>query len=424
MSLGVDKGAAMAKVEYRVFPSIKHLVANLVTIAALVSLATWAHETFMPSIGIGMPWDMAIGLTLGFLISPVIAFVIKRLIGDSDILNEQWLSTAKHMPRVEVAQEVRHVAPYLDVMGQQLDGAVQETQDGVLGLIESLNTIHSVSDEQLQRIQASAQGGAELGAALEEKILVDRQLGMILQMFVEKQNQDAEVQVGRIKRLQEVKGLNELVADISQVAKQTNILAINAAVEAARAGDAGKGFAVLAAEIRSLANRTAEAAVNISAKIKGATEGIDEELLAVNAVEDRNSATGSMRKVINDINEMQERFSTTARGLMEVIGGVKKGHDEIVMQLSNAMGKIQFQDVIRQRVGHVQSALEELNGHLQNMADQLTDKPWDPATMVSLRQRLDDQVSSYVMKSQLDTHREVTGQSVASGSDRPNIELF
>jgi methyl-accepting chemotaxis protein len=301
---------------------------------------------------------------------------------------------------------------------------VQETQDGVLGMIESLNTIHAVSDEQLQRIQASAEGGAELGAALAEKIMVDKQLGMILQMFVDKQKQDADVQVGRIKRLQEVKGLTNLVADISQVAKQTNILAINAAVEAARAGEAGKGFAVLAAEIRLLANRTSEAAVNIGSKIKGATEGIDEELLAVTALDERSSATGGMSKIITDIDDMQQRFSTTAHGLIGVINGVKNGHEEIVMHLSEAMGKIQFQDVIRQRVGHVQSALDELNGHLQNMADQLTDKPWNPETMVSLRQRLDDQVNSYVMKSQMDTHQEVTGKAVATGSDRPNIELF
>jgi methyl-accepting chemotaxis protein len=72
----------------------------------------------------------------------------------------------------------------------------------------------------------------------------------------------------------------------------------------------------------------------------------------------------------------------------------------------------------------VQKALEELNDHLQNMADQMVDKPWDPQTMVTLRQRLDQQVASYVMKSQVETHQSVTGKKKAPTDDRPKIELF
>jgi methyl-accepting chemotaxis protein len=309
-------------------------------------------------------------------------------------------------------------------MSQQLDGAIKETELGVMSLIESLNSIHAVSEQQMQRINTSDESGAALSSALEEKMLVDKQLGMILQMFIDKQQADVAVNLSRIKRLQEVQGLTTLVADISQVAKQTNILAINAAVEAARAGDAGRGFAVLAAEIRLLSNRTARAAVDISAKIKAATEGIDDELRNATEADERSSATGSMRKVISDVDEMQARFSAACRGLLGIIEGVKTGHNNIVMQLSDAMGQIQFQDVIRQRVEQVQKALEELNDHLQNMADQLVDKPWDQQTMVTLRQRLDQQVASYVMKSQVETHRDVTGKGASKIDDRPKIELF
>jgi methyl-accepting chemotaxis protein len=109
---------------------------------------------------------------------------------------------------------------------------------------------------------------------------------------------------------------------------------------------------------------------------------------------------------------------------LKVIDDVKLGHNDIVMQLSEAMGQIQFQDVIRQRVEQVQKSMEELNGHMQNMADQLVDKPWDQGAMVTLRQRLDQQVSSYVMKSQVETHQGVTGKRPARTEDRPNIELF
>jgi methyl-accepting chemotaxis protein len=407
----------------RSFPSLTGLVSIVLTSTALVLIAPWLHQVFMPSIGLGLPWDFAAVLVLSFLCSSLLTWLLKKL-QQRTSFDDEWLMVSKHMPRKQVVEEVREVAPYLKVMSEQLDGAIQETEHGVLSLITSLNAIHTVSDQQMQRINTSDESGAAMSAALEEKMLVDKQLGMILQMFVDKQQADISVNLGRIKRLQEVQGLTPLVADISQVAKQTNILAINAAVEAARAGDSGRGFAVLAAEIRLLSNRTAEAAVNISAKIKAATEGIDDELRNATEADERGTATGSMRKVITDVDEMQQRFSAACRSLLKVIDGVKLGHHDIVMQLSEAMGQIQFQDVIRQRVEQVQRSMEELNGHMQNMADQLMDKPWDQDAMVTLRQRLDQQVASYVMKSQVETHQGVTGKGPAQTEDRPNIELF
>jgi len=413
----------MFKTQPKVFPSPLGMVAIALTSSLVVVLAPWLHEVFFPSMGLSFRWQVAVVLMLLIVVSSLLMWVLK-LLTKSAPMSDDWQMNSRRMPRQQVVDEVRGVAPYLDLMSKQLDGAVKETEQGVMGLISSLNAIHQVSDQQLHRIRASEESGSELATALQEKVMVDKQLGLILQMFVDKQKQDVETNLGRIKRLQEVKGLTTLVADISQVAKQTNILAINAAVEAARAGDAGRGFAVLAAEIRELSNRTAGAAVAISLKIKTATEGIDEELKNATAVDERTSASGSMRQVISDVDDMQQRFSAASQSLLEIIEGVKTGHESIVMGLSEALGQIQFQDVIRQRVEQVQKAHEELNEHLQSLADQLVDKPWDPQTMVTLRQRLDDQMASYVMQSQRDTHQDVVGSSAASADARPNIELF
>ena len=73
----------------------------------------------------------------------------------------------------------------------------------------------------------------------------------------------------------EVNSINEAITVIDQIAFQTNILSLNAAVEAATAGEAGKGFAVVAQEVRNLANRSAEAAKEIKDLVENATKKAD-----------------------------------------------------------------------------------------------------------------------------------------------------
>ena len=70
----------------------------------------------------------------------------------------------------------------------------------------------------------------------------------------------------------QVKSINEAISVIDQIAFQTNILSLNAAVEAATAGEAGRGFAVVAQEVRNLASRSAEAAREIKSLVENATQ--------------------------------------------------------------------------------------------------------------------------------------------------------
>lgn len=402
------------------------LIPSFVTVLGAAVCAPWLGAAVWPALGL-QPTLQYAALAAGVLCTWAPLRAISTW-----LLTQPWRlgglpgAIAQSMPRAQAVKEVREVAPYLNLMSQQLDGALKDAEDGVLQAIERLQVIHRVSHEQFARIRSTEANGQELTRVMKEKVMVDAQLGSILQMFVEKQEADVQGNLERIQRLQEVKALAPLVDVIATVARQTNFLSINAAIEAARAGESGRGFAVVAAEIRQLSNRTAEVAVDIAEKINAATAGVDKEL--VNAMENsgRQTSSGNMRKVIGDIAEMQKRFSDSMVQLQlpQVIEDIKTGHEDIELRLADALGQMQGHDVMRQRVECVQHALHDLNAHLQSMADQLLDRPWSPQTMVSIKERLSEHVGRYVMSSQRQTHQAVTGQAVADADGQPRIEMF
>ncbi|RXJ91854.1 chemotaxis protein [Arcobacter sp. CECT 8983] len=123
----------------------------------------------------------------------------------------------------------------------------------------------------------------ETAAALEEITgTITNTSGNITQMATYTQELTNSVKIGQnlanetTSSMEEINAQTELIADaitvIDQIAFQTNILSLNAAVEAATAGEAGKGFAVVAAEVRNLASRSAEAAKEIKTIVENATE--------------------------------------------------------------------------------------------------------------------------------------------------------
>jgi len=143
-------------------------------------------------------------------------------------------------------------------------------------LLENVNSLNKNSNESASALEETAAAIEEISSNIShntENVVKMASLASLVTQSVNKGEKLAqETTIAMIEIDSEVNAINEAITVIDQIAFQTNILSLNAAVEAATAGESGKGFAVVAQEVRNLASRSADAANEIKTLVSKATE--------------------------------------------------------------------------------------------------------------------------------------------------------
>ncbi len=152
----------------------------------------------------------------------------------------------------------------------------------------------------------------------------------------------------------EVSAINEAIEVIDQIAFQTNILSLNAAVEAATAGEAGKGFAVVAQEVRNLASRSAEAANEI-------------KLLVENATAKANNGKDVSFNMINGYKKLNDNISDTTKLIKEVATSTQEQQNSII-QINDAINSL---DQATQQNSNVANNISTLSNNIEDMSNNL-----------------------------------------------------
>lgn len=327
--------------------------------------------------------------------------------------------------REVIKGDVEDSRVYIDVLHGQIGDSLAESERQVVAAIEQIGQLIGQCGQQKEHIARSVESSRNLAVATRERVNTNKELIAAIQMQLEAQLMETRDNFERIRNLSGgVCALTPLIKVITSIAQQTNLLALNAEIEAARAGNAGRGFSVVAMEVRKLAVLSTKAAAEIAQKINSTCKNVEGELKDAQAALSQKEANAAMNHLVSDLEAMQQEFSSNGDLLLDVICGVESSYGKTVERLSEAMGHIQFQDVMRQRMGHVQEALVEMGEHLLEL-NEIPEMPsWDGRLERTFRSILDAHLNQYRMASQTSTHHAVSGGAAGAEQSGPAIELF
>jgi methyl-accepting chemotaxis protein len=144
--------------------------------------------------------------------------------------------------------------------------------------------------------------------------------------------------------------INEAITVIDQIAFQTNILSLNAAVEAATAGEAGKGFAVVAAEVRNLANRSADAAREIKSIVENARKKADDgKVIASNMISGYKELNENIQQTIKLISNIEISSKEQLSGIEQINDAVTE-LDQQTQQYASVASQTHDVSIITDRI--------------------------------------------------------------------------
>ena len=253
----------------------------------------------------------------------------------------------------------------INLLGKELGNSAKNNYENGETLEESASTMTNSMNNLAEKANEQAASLEETAAALEEITSITRNntqnatkmatLGQVVKKSVLSGEELASKTASSMDEINEkVKAINSAITVIDQIAFQTNILSLNAAVEAATAGEAGKGFAVVAQEVRNLANRSAEAAKEIK-----------------NLVEEANIKTNDGKLISSDMIEGYKELNKNISETIHIIEDVSAASKEQMLGIEQINQTVNMLDRVTQENAFESNQIKEISQSVSTLAYEL-----------------------------------------------------
>lgn len=256
----------------------------------------------------------------------------------------------------DIMRQVNHSSDQVAAASTQLSTSAQALSQGTIEQASSVEElaarISEISDQAKHTASRALNVRSQTHHTGEEVSLCNQQMKKLMDAMEKIQNSSDKI--------------GKIIKTIEDIASQTNILALNAAVEAARAGNAGKGFAIVAQEVRDLAGKSTEAAQNTSALIEHSTDAVNVGTeIASHTADILQEVVSSIQSVVDSI----DNIATVSNEQADAVRQVSDGINQISIVVQNNSSTAQQSATASEQLSFEATGLKELVNRFTLSAD-------------------------------------------------------
>lgn len=329
-------------------------------------------------------------------VNNILDAVLKPIMDGADVLSQMSTGDLTVRVKADYKNDHKKIKDSINQLGESLETVIRDVTEAVSATASASSQISSSSEEMAAGAQEQSAQATEVAGAVEQMTTTILETtknasqanqeaksagdmasegGKVVEDTVHGMNRIAEVvskAAGTVRDLGKSSDkIGEIIQVIDDIADQTNLLALNAAIEAARAGEQGRGFAVVADEVRKLAERTTKATKEIASMISTIQK---ETGGAVESMEEGTQEVEKGRELANRAGESLRKIIDSSRSVVDVINQVATASEEqssaaeqISKNIESISSVTQQSAAGTQQIARAAEDLNRLTDNLQNL---------------------------------------------------------
>jgi methyl-accepting chemotaxis protein len=300
-----------------------------------------------------------------------------------------------------------------EAIDTRLQAVMADTESSAAAIIQQMRQLYDAARNLVQILSGTSVKSEGMGADILASMSGLVEIGAFIEKLPTTMKRDLE----SVKQVaDEITTLSELVGEIQTISLQSHMLAINAAIQASHAGSSGAAFQVVAKEMHALASNTKDVATRINKGLTRARHVVEHGIAT--SITDSSSRLDVVSHASKSIEKLRDSLGYMSEHYQARIATVTRHNEALARDIAEVLGQIQYQDVVRQAIERIRTAITARNDFLQGAVEAAINRD---AHFGTLPAQLEMIFSDFVTEE--DHHRHSALVAVEGGSE-PRIELF